>query len=68
MLCGRYNEKSCVLCRENDQLSNYRDTKTARAIMLIELKKLFEANPLFREKLQFPNIRGSRLRMLINQR
>uniref|UniRef100_A0A2N9EEB4 CTLH domain-containing protein n=1 Tax=Fagus sylvatica TaxID=28930 RepID=A0A2N9EEB4_FAGSY len=53
--------------RENDQLSNYRDTKTARAIMLIELKKLFEANPLFREKLQFPNIRGSRLRMLINQ-
>ncbi|KAE8056337.1 hypothetical protein FH972_013118 [Carpinus fangiana] len=53
--------------RENDQLSNYRDTKTARAIMLIELKKLFEANPLFREKLQLPSIRGSRLRMLINQ-
>lgn len=53
--------------RENDQLSNYRDTKTARAIMMIELKKLFEANPLFREKLQLPNIRGSRLRMLINQ-
>ncbi|XP_062163072.1 topless-related protein 1-like isoform X2 [Alnus glutinosa] len=53
--------------RENDQLSNYRDTKTARAIMFIELKKLFEANPLFREKLQLPSIRGSRLRMLINQ-
>ncbi|XP_050268371.1 topless-related protein 1-like isoform X1 [Quercus robur] len=53
--------------RENDQLSNYRDTKTARAIMFIELKKLLEANPLFREKLQLPNIRGSRLRMLINQ-
>ncbi|KAG6631590.1 hypothetical protein CIPAW_13G101000 [Carya illinoinensis] len=35
--------------------------------MLIELKKLCEANPLFRDKLQFPNIRGSRLRMLINQ-
>ncbi|KAJ4850013.1 RNA polymerase II associated Paf1 complex subunit Tpr1 [Turnera subulata] len=54
--------------RENQQLSNYRDTKTARAIMFIELKKLIEANPLLRDKLQFPNIKGSRLRMLINQR
>ncbi|KAB1204654.1 Topless-related protein 1 [Morella rubra] len=53
--------------RENDQLSNYRDTETARAIMLIELKKLVEANPLFREKLQFPVMRGARLRMLVNQ-
>ncbi|KAF2303792.1 hypothetical protein GH714_023450 [Hevea brasiliensis] len=53
--------------RENDQLSSYRDTKTARTIMLIELKKLIEANPLFRDKLQLPNIKGSRLRMLINQ-
>ncbi|KAG6706553.1 hypothetical protein I3842_07G227200 [Carya illinoinensis] len=53
--------------RENEQLYNYKDSKTARAIMLIELKKLFEANPLFHDKLQFPNIRGSRLRMLINQ-
>ncbi|PON89861.1 Topless-related protein [Trema orientale] len=53
--------------RENDQLSGYRDTKTARAIMLVELKKLIEANPLFREKLQFPSIKTSRLRMLINQ-
>ncbi|XP_015572516.1 topless-related protein 1 isoform X1 [Ricinus communis] len=53
--------------RENDQLSSYRDTKTARTIMLMELKKLIEANPLFSDKLQFPNIRGSRLRMLINQ-
>ncbi|OAY27418.1 topless-related protein 1 isoform X2 [Manihot esculenta] len=53
--------------RENDQLSSYRDTKTARAIMLIEIKKLVEANPLFRDKLQLPYIKGSRLRMLINQ-
>ncbi|XP_034916413.1 topless-related protein 1 isoform X2 [Populus alba] len=53
--------------RENDQLSNYRDTKSARAIMLIELKKLIESNPLFRDKLQYPNIKNSRLRMLINQ-
>ncbi|XP_011036611.1 PREDICTED: topless-related protein 1-like [Populus euphratica] len=53
--------------RENDQLSNYRDTKSARTIMLLELKKLMESNPLFRDKLQYPNIKNSRLRMLINQ-
>ncbi|XP_024023613.1 topless-related protein 1 [Morus notabilis] len=53
--------------RENEQLVGYRDTKTARAIMLVELKKLIEANPLFREKLQFPTVKNSRLRMLINQ-
>lgn len=55
-------------CRENNQLSGYRDTKTARTIMLLEIKKLIEANPLFRDKLLFPHIKGSRLRMLINQR
>ncbi|XP_016494310.1 topless-related protein 3 isoform X2 [Nicotiana tabacum] len=53
--------------RENEQLSKYGDTKTARSIMLIELKKLIEANPLFREKLVFPTLRSSRLRTLINQ-
>ncbi|XP_051135670.1 topless-related protein 4 isoform X2 [Andrographis paniculata] len=53
--------------RENDQLSKYGDTKSARAIMLVELKKLIEANPLFREKLQFPTLKNSRLRTLINQ-
>lgn len=36
--------------------------------MLVELKKLIEANPLFRDKLQFPNLKNSRLRTLINQR
>lgn len=53
--------------RENEQLSKYGDTKSARAIMLVELKKLIEANPLFREKLQFPTLKNSRLRTLINQ-
>ncbi|KVI06053.1 CTLH, C-terminal LisH motif-containing protein [Cynara cardunculus var. scolymus] len=46
--------------RENEQLSKYGDTKSARAIMLVELKKLVEANPLFRDKLQFPNLKNSR--------
>lgn len=53
--------------RENEQLSKYGDTKSARSIMLIELKKLIEANPLFREKLVFPTLKTSRLRTLINQ-
>ncbi|XP_058077196.1 protein TPR1 isoform X2 [Magnolia sinica] len=53
--------------RENEQLSKYGDTKSARSIMLIELKKLIEANPLFREKLAFPTLKASRLRTLINQ-
>ncbi|KAI9072958.1 hypothetical protein K1719_045087 [Acacia pycnantha] len=53
--------------RENDQLAKYGDTKTARSIMLMELKKLIEANPLFRDKLLFPTLKSSRLRTLINQ-
>ncbi|XP_078443157.1 protein TPR3-like isoform X2 [Wolffia australiana] len=53
--------------RENEQLSKYGDTKSARTIMLAELKKLIEANPLFRDKLIFPSLKNSRLRTLINQ-
>ncbi|VVB05087.1 unnamed protein product [Arabis nemorensis] len=53
--------------RENEQYSKYGDTKSARSIMLMELKKLIEANPLFRDKLQFLTLRNSRLRTLINQ-
>lgn len=53
--------------RQNEQLSKYGDTKSARGIMLAELKKLIEANPLFRDKLQFPSLKNSRLRTLINQ-
>ncbi|CAN6548274.1 unnamed protein product [Malus baccata var. baccata] len=53
--------------RENEQLSKYGDTKSARSIMLVELKKLIEANPLFREKLGLPTLKASRLRTLINQ-
>jgi len=36
--------------------------------MLIELKKLIEANPLFCDKLHFPDLKNSRLWTLINQR
>lgn len=57
-----------LIYRDNEQLSKYGDTKSARGIMLAELKKLIEANPLFRDKLQFPPLKNSRLRTLINQR
>ncbi|KAI7729674.1 hypothetical protein M8C21_004456, partial [Ambrosia artemisiifolia] len=53
--------------RDNEQLSKYGETKSARGIMLGELKKLIEANPLFRDKLNFPSLKNSRLRTLINQ-
>ena len=57
-----------VFFREKEQLSKYGDTKSARAIVLAVLKKLIEANPLFRDKLQFPTFKHLRLRTLINQR
>lgn len=59
---------SAITCRDNEQLSKYGDTKSARSIMLLELKKLIEANPLFRDKLNFPTLKNARLRTLINQR
>ncbi|PWZ10158.1 Protein TPR1 [Zea mays] len=52
---------------ENEQLSNYGDTKSARTVILVELKKLIKANPLLQEKLVFPTLKASRLRTLINQ-
>ncbi|XP_031266404.1 topless-related protein 3-like [Pistacia vera] len=51
--------------RENERLPKYGDTKTARIIMLIALKKLIEANPLFLNKLTFPSMKSSRLWALI---
>ncbi|CAI8610702.1 unnamed protein product [Vicia faba] len=52
--------------RENEQLSKYGDTKAARNIMFLEIKKLIESNPVFRDKLVFPSMKSSRLRTLIN--
>ncbi|KAI3521224.1 hypothetical protein L1887_10685 [Cichorium endivia] len=53
--------------RENQQLSKYTDTKTARAVLVTELKKLIESNPHLQDKCQFPAFKNSRLRLLINQ-
>ncbi|KAA8521603.1 hypothetical protein F0562_012276 [Nyssa sinensis] len=53
--------------REHDSLSFYGDTRSARTRMTSELKNIIEANPLFHDKLKFPDINNSRLRRLINQ-
>ncbi|KDP33560.1 hypothetical protein JCGZ_07131 [Jatropha curcas] len=53
--------------REHDSLSMYGDTESARKIMMLELKKIIKENPLFNDKLTFPNIKGHRLRRIINQ-
>ncbi|KZV56045.1 topless-related protein 4-like [Dorcoceras hygrometricum] len=53
--------------REVDQLCLYRDAKSARSWLFIELRRLIQANPIFRDKLQFPSMQNARLRELINQ-
>ena len=46
----------------------YGDTEEAKSNVLGMLKMSIEENPLFRDKLQLPNIENSRLQRLINQR
>ncbi|KAI5586671.1 hypothetical protein POPTR_006G258100v4 [Populus trichocarpa] len=53
--------------RDHESLSMYSDADSARKVMRVELKKLIEANPLFSDKLEFPNAASHRLRRLINQ-
>ncbi|XVF86443.1 hypothetical protein PTKIN_Ptkin18bG0040700 [Pterospermum kingtungense] len=53
--------------RDCEQLSNYGGAKSARAMMLVDLKKLVEGNPLLCDKLQFPTLENSRLQTLIYQ-
>ncbi|XVE53578.1 hypothetical protein DITRI_Ditri03aG0014000 [Diplodiscus trichospermus] len=53
--------------REHESLSMYGDSETSRKLLMDELKKLFEANPVFHGKLKFPSIKSQRLRRLINQ-
>ncbi|XP_024167813.1 topless-related protein 1 isoform X2 [Rosa chinensis] len=53
--------------REHESLSMYRDTKSARKVMMKEIRRVIEANPIFRGRLEFPIVKGERLRRLINQ-
>lgn len=64
----RWAPFSCLLFRKNESLSSYRDTNSSRVIMMNELKKIIEANPLFHGKLKYPDFRSQRLQRLINQR
>ena len=57
-----------VYNREHDALSVYGDTKSARTMLMCDLKKIIKANPIFHGKLKFPSIQSQRLRRLINQR
>eukprot|EP00854_Cymbomonas_tetramitiformis_P015617 gene15617-18515_t len=51
-----YKEMATLLTledfRENDKLSNYGDAIACRQLILADLRKLIEANPHFRDKLQ----------------
>ncbi|GMJ07733.1 TOPLESS-related 1 [Hibiscus trionum] len=53
--------------REHELLSTYEDAESSRKILMHDLKKLIELNPVFRGKLKFPVIESRRLRCLINQ-
>lgn len=54
--------------RENKALSVYKDSKSERKIILVELERLIELHPLLRDKLQSPILRSFTLVSLINQR
>lgn len=53
--------------REHESLSMFGDLESSRKVLMDELKKLLEANPVFHGKLKFPSIKSQRLRRLINQ-
>ncbi|KAH9324714.1 hypothetical protein KI387_004892, partial [Taxus chinensis] len=53
--------------RENEQLSTYRDSRSARKSMFLELRNLIGRNPQICDKLAFPHFQANRLRHLINQ-
>lgn len=63
------NVEIFMMCfsRDYKSLSGYKDTASARAITMAELKRIIQANPIFQDKLRFPEMRHQRLRRLINQ-
>ncbi|RDX94673.1 Topless-related protein 2, partial [Mucuna pruriens] len=46
--------------RDNEKLSKYADIKSAQEALLVELKKLVEVNPMFKDKLAFPSLNANR--------
>uniref|UniRef100_F6H3W8 Uncharacterized protein n=1 Tax=Vitis vinifera TaxID=29760 RepID=F6H3W8_VITVI len=53
--------------REHDQLRGYRDANHARSAVLNEIYRLIEANSLFNDRLNFPDLEASRLKTIMNQ-
>ncbi|OMO61635.1 hypothetical protein CCACVL1_23364 [Corchorus capsularis] len=53
--------------RENESLRYYGNAESTRKTLWYELKKIIDANPILRGKLEFPSIKSQRLRRLINQ-
>ncbi|KAI3883761.1 hypothetical protein MKW92_011797 [Papaver armeniacum] len=54
--------------RENEQLKMYVGGNSARAALIDAAKELIQANPLFKDKLEFPILVESRLQSLYTQR
>ncbi|XP_045791919.1 topless-related protein 2-like [Trifolium pratense] len=52
--------------RENIYLSKYQDVRTARILLMTELKRLINVNNRLNNKLKLPKLSESRLRHLIN--
>ncbi|KAI3929810.1 hypothetical protein MKX01_025978 [Papaver californicum] len=53
--------------RENEHLTMYVDENSARATLFDAAKELIQANPLFKDKLDFPTLEESWLQSLIKQ-
>ncbi|WJX28284.1 hypothetical protein P8452_17026 [Trifolium repens] len=53
--------------RENIQLSQYQDVRSARVLLMSELKNLINVNNRLNNKLKLPTLSESRLRHLVNQ-
>lgn len=56
-----------ALEKESERLFRHLDTKSARACLLLHLKRLIEANPHFQDRLHFPSIKNSSLSKLFYQ-
>ncbi|XP_027354299.1 topless-related protein 1-like [Abrus precatorius] len=66
-----FNEMTQLLTidniREHASLSTYGDANSVRKIVVDDIKKVIEANPVFQGKLKFPAFKIHRLRQLVNQ-
>ncbi|TKY74752.1 Topless-related protein 1 [Spatholobus suberectus] len=66
-----FNEMTQLLTidniREHASLSTYGDANSVRKLVVDDIKKVIEANPVFHGKLKCPAFKSQRLRYLLNQ-